>query len=122
MAAIRICGTAPDPSAAGMICWWGLALLGVALDLFVPKRIELLQVSIYLIMGWLVLFDYSNLREAIDPVGLFWLVAGGIAYTSGIIFYVLDHAGKLTHAHGIWHVFVLLGSISHFISIIGYVE
>lgn len=101
---------------------WGLAFLGVFLELFVPRRIEILQLSIYLTMGWLVVFDYSNLSNALDPAGLFWLVAGGLAYTSGIIFYVLDHRGKLVHAHGIWHLFVLLGSISHFISIIGYVE
>lgn len=80
---------------------WGLALLGVLLELTVPRRIEILQLSIYLIMGWLVVFDYNNLSKAIDPIGLFWLVTGGLAYTGGIIFYVLDHRRKLVHAHGI---------------------
>lgn len=105
-----------------LVLVWGLALLGVLLDLFVHKRIEVLQLAIYLTMGWLVVFDYNNLSQAIAPVGLFWLVTGGLAYTVGIIFYVLDHQDKLRHAHGIWHLFVLFGSISHFISIIGYVE
>lgn len=105
-----------------LVAVWGLAFLGVLLELLVSRRIEVLQLSIYLAMGWLVVFDYSNLSKAIGPVGMFWLIAGGLAYTSGIIFYVLDHCGKLVHAHGIWHLFVLVGSISHFISIIGYVE
>lgn len=101
---------------------WGLALLGVFLDMFVRRRIEVLQLAIYLSMGWLVVFDYDSLSKAVGSAGMGWLVVGGLAYTGGIIFYVLDHHRKLIHAHGIWHLFVLLGSISHFISIIGYVE
>ena len=54
--------------------------------------------------------------------GLYWLTAGGIAYTTGVIFYILDKMDKLTHAHGIWHAFVLTGSICHFISVIGFVR
>jgi hemolysin III len=49
-------------------------------------------------------------------------LAGGLAYTGGVIFYVLDKMGKLAHSHGIWHVFVLVGSVCHFVSIIGYVR
>ena len=105
-----------------LLAVWGLALLGVFLDLLLRQRIQALQLAIYLIMGWLVVFDYSNLSKAVDPVGMFWLVVGGLAYTIGIIFYVLDHRGTLIHAHGIWHIFVLVGSTSHFISIIGYVK
>jgi hemolysin III len=101
---------------------WGLAVLGIVLDLFVRRRIEVLQLIIYLAMGWLIVFDYSNLSHAIGSVGMFWLVLGGLAYTGGVIFYVLDHQQKLVHAHGIWHLFVLIGSTSHFISIIGYVR
>ena len=101
---------------------WFLALLGLMLDLFVKYRIELLQILIYLLMGWICVFEYNNLRTAIPSPGIVWLTIGGVTYTIGIVFYVLDDLNKLRHAHGIWHLFVLLGSVSHFISVIGYVR
>lgn len=101
---------------------WGLAVIGILLDLLLPKRIEILQTPIYLIMGWVCVLEYSNLEAAIQPAGAAWLLAGGVAYTAGIIFYALDDMNKLQHAHGIWHLFVLAGSICHFISIVGYVR
>ncbi len=101
---------------------WILAIFGLLLDVFVPKRIEWLQILIYLVMGWLCTLNYAELQAAIPVAGIIWLTLGGIAYTAGIIFYVLDNLKKLAHAHGIWHLFVLLGSISHFISIAAYVR
>jgi len=101
---------------------WGLALIGILIDTLNPRRIETLQLMIYLTMGWLCTVEYSNLRAAISATGICWLTLGGIAYTLGVVFYVLDHLHKLRHAHGIWHLFVLSGSIAHFISIIGYVR
>ncbi len=101
---------------------WGLAVFGILLELMIKKRIEVLQIIIYLMMGWVCTFEWSNLKEAIPIAGVFWLVAGGITYTIGILFYILDNMNKLRHAHGIWHLFVLLGSVSHFISIIIYVR
>ncbi len=101
---------------------WGLAVVGILLDLLLPKRIEILQTPIYLIMGWVCVLEYSNLEVALQTAGVMWLTAGGIAYTVGIIFYVLDDMNRLQHAHGIWHLFVLAGSICHFISIVGYVR
>lgn len=101
---------------------WGLALVGILLDTFSPRRIELLQVPIYLLMGWVCTLEYAHLQVAIQAAGVLWLMIGGIAYTVGIIFYVLDDMNKLRHAHGIWHLFVLAGSISHFISVVGYVR
>ncbi len=101
---------------------WLLAIIGLLMDIFIPKRIEWLQVLIYLIMGWACALNYSELKTAIPTAGLAWLTIGGIAYTAGIIFYVLDELKKLRHAHGIWHLFVLSGSICHFISIVGYVR
>ncbi len=73
-------------------------------------------------MGWLAVLEWNNLKAAISTSGVMWLSAGGIAYTLGITFYVLDHRNKMRHAHGIWHLFVLLGSVCHFISIIAYVR
>lgn len=101
---------------------WGLAALGIFLDLFSKRRIQVLQLSIYLLMGWIAVLQYRQLGEALGRDGLAWLTAGGLAYTLGIIFYALDHNNKLQHAHGIWHVFVLAGSLCHFISIIGFVR
>ena len=101
---------------------WGLAVLGVLLDTFLPQRVEILQIPIYLVMGWLCTLEYSSLKEAIPMAGMVWLTIGGVTYTMGIIFYVLDDMDKLRHAHGIWHLFVLCGSICHFISLLGYVR
>jgi hemolysin III len=112
-----------DDGGLGMLtAVWVLAVFGLLLDIFVPKRIEWLQISIYLVMGWLCTLNYTELQAAIPAAGIIWLTLGGIAYTTGIIFYLLDNLKKLTHAHGIWHLFVLLGSISHFISIAAYVR
>ena len=101
---------------------WGLAVVGLVIDLLIVKRIEWLQIIIYLAMGWICVFKYSALQAAIPGAGINWLTVGGLAYTIGIIFYVLDDFNKLKHAHGIWHLFVLMGSISHFISIAFYVR
>lgn len=101
---------------------WLMAFVGLLLDILVRNRIEWLQILIYLVMGWLCALSYSDLEATLPTAGLVWLTAGGIAYTVGIIFYVLDSRTKLRHAHGIWHLFVLSGSICHFISIVGYVR
>ncbi len=101
---------------------WTLALIGLLLDIFIPKRIEWLQVLIYLVMGWICTLNFSELQAAIPTAGVVWLTMGGIAYTVGVVFYVLDNLKKLRHAHGIWHLFVLSGSICHFISIVAYVR
>ena len=111
-----------DGGLAMLTAIWILAVVGLLLDVFVPERIEWLQILIYLVMGWLCTLNYAELQAAIPAAGVVWLTLGGIAYTTGIIFYVLDNLKKLSHAHGIWHLFVLLGSISHFISIAGYVR
>jgi len=73
-------------------------------------------------MGLVCSFDLDNVRTALPAEGFFWLLTGGIAYTAGIVFYVLDKLKWLTHAHGIWHFFVLAGSVSHFICVIGFVR
>lgn len=101
---------------------WILALVGLLMDVLFKQRSQVLQIIIYLLMGWVCTLEYNHLLQAMPKAGVVWLTCGGIAYTVGIIFYVLDHLNKLRHAHGIWHLFVLTGSISHFISIIGYVR
>ena len=105
-----------------LITEWVLVLIGIVLELKVKKRIEALQLTIYLLMGWLIAIDFTALQANLSSTGIFWLVFGGIAYTVGVIFYVLDGKKTLKHAHGIWHLFVLIGSLSHFISIIAFVR
>jgi len=101
---------------------WGLAIIGITLELINNKRIEALQIAIYLAMGWLVILDFDALKLALPEMGVYLLIAGGLAYTVGVIFYVLAHKQLVRHSHGIWHLFVLAGSILHFFSIIIYVR
>lgn len=105
-----------------IITEWALAIIGLVLEVKVKKRIETLQLSIYLLMGWLIAIDFTALQANLSSAGVYWLVFGGIAYTIGVVFYVLDGKKLLKHAHGIWHLFVLIGSFSHFVSIIAFVR
>ena len=105
-----------------LVTVWLLAAIGITLEFVIKKRIEALQLVIYLSMGWLIVFDFDALKSNLPTAGVNWLIAGGIAYTVGVIFYVLDNKSLLKHSHGIWHLFVLIGSICHFISIFAYVR
>jgi hemolysin III len=102
---------------------WGLALVGILSEIFLTGRaVKIGQLLIYLGMGWACSFDLVNLKAVLPATGLYWLIAGGLVYTLGVIFYVLDHTKYFIHSHGIWHFFVLVGSICHFIFVIGYVR
>ncbi|UCH40668.1 MAG: hemolysin III family protein [Gammaproteobacteria bacterium] len=102
---------------------WALALAGILSEVLLSGRaVKIGQMIIYLGMGWACSFDFASLKLALPEMGLWWLTAGGIAYTAGVVFYILDKMNRLTHAHGIWHLFVLTGSVSHFVSVIGYVR
>ena len=102
---------------------WTLAVAGILSELLLSGRtVKVGQMIIYLGMGWACSFDFASLKIALPESGLLWLTAGGLAYSAGVVFYILDKMDKLTHAHGIWHFFVLTGTICHFISIIGYVR
>jgi hemolysin III len=98
---------------------WGLAALGIAQEAWFAKGARIFSLAIYFIMGWLGLIAIKPLVEALTPTGFAWLAAGGLFYTGGIVFYALDE--KLRHGHGIWHLFVLAGSTSHYIAILWYV-
>ena len=101
---------------------WGLALAGILSEIFLSGRaVKVGQMLIFLGMGWACTFDFASLKAALPGAGLWWLTVGGLAYTGGVVFYVLDLMNRLTHAHGIWHFFVLAGSSAHFVSVIGYV-
>ena len=107
---------------AGLVIIWILAAIGLLLDILIKKRIEWLQLTIYLAMGWFCALFYSDLQASIPAAGMVWLTIGGVFYMAGVVFYVLDEFNKLRHAHGVWHLFVLSASICHFISIAGYVR
>jgi hemolysin III len=97
---------------------WALAIAGILSEVFLSGRaVKVGQLIIYLGMGWACSYDLDGLRAALTPACFHWLLAGGIAYTAGVVFYVLDKLQRLEHAHGIWHLFVLFGSICHFIAI-----
>lgn len=98
---------------------WGLALLGIVQEYVYAKGARILSLVIYVAMGWLVVIGIKPLLAALEWNGFLWLVAGGLCYTGGIVFYATDH--KLRHGHGIWHLFVLAGSSCHFIAILFYV-
>lgn len=106
-----------------MIVVWILAVAGILSEILLSGRaVKVGQMIVYLAMGYACSYDLEGLRQELSETGFFWLAAGGAAYTSGVVFYILDMMKRLNHAHGIWHFFVLAGSISHFISIIGYVR
>ncbi len=98
---------------------WGLAIIGIIIDTLHKKGARSIQMVIYLLMGWLILIAMYPMIQALPIGALALLVLGGVFYTSGIVFYALD--GRMKHAHGIWHLFVLAGSISHFFTILFYV-
>jgi hemolysin III len=102
---------------------WGLALVGILSEIFLSGRaVKIGQLLIYLGMGWAGSLDLVNLKAVLPVTGLYWLIAGGLVYTLGVVFYILDHTKYFIHSHGIWHFFVLVGSICHFIFVIGYVR
>jgi len=98
---------------------WGLAVAGIIQELALTTKHRILSVMIYLVMGWVVVVAIRPLMKVLPAWGMVWLVAGGLFYTIGVVFYVLDK--KFRHGHGIFHVFVLAGSISHYIAILWYV-
>ncbi len=97
---------------------WGIAGFGVVLKLFFTGRFNVFSTLLYLVMGWLIVFDFSNLSEVIGSDGILFLFAGGMSYTIGIIFYAIE---KIPFNHVIWHLFVLAGAVFHFCMIFFYV-
>lgn len=97
---------------------WTLAMLGVIFKLFFTGRFKLVSTLIYVGMGWLVIVAIKPVLTHVDSWTLGWLFAGGLFYTGGTWFYMHQ---RLRYAHAIWHVFVLLGSVSHYVAVMGLV-
>jgi len=98
---------------------WGIALLGIVLKVFFTGRYEIASLLLYAIMGWMIVFRIDELAAQIPSGGFWLLVSGGVAYTAGIIFYVIDTRLKL--AHFIWHLFVIAGSLLHYLMMVMYI-
>jgi len=98
---------------------WTTAIAGIVLKVFLTGRFRLVSTLIYVIMGWLILFKINWLTAVLPSTAFGLLLAGGISYTLGIIFYLLDN--RIKYAHFIWHLFVIAGSFLHFLMIILYV-
>ena len=97
---------------------WGLALTGIILKIFYTGKYTLISTSIYVFMGWIIVFAIKPLINNLSLDGLLWLFAGGIAYTIGAILYNIK---KIKFNHTIFHILVLIGSGCHFISVFFYV-
>lgn len=92
---------------------WALALIGITQEVLIGKKTRRYSLFIYLLMGWLIVIAVKPLLASLAPMGVIWLASGGVLYTVGVIFFVFDE--KVRHFHGIWHLFVLAGSICQFL-------
>ncbi|MFT3848873.1 MAG: hemolysin III family protein [Propionivibrio sp.] len=98
---------------------WGLALIGMLQEIRPRSEARVLSLVIYAVMGWVIVIAIGPLLDHLETTGLILLAAGGLLYTGGIVFYVFDD--RFRHWHGIWHLFVIGGSLMHYITIAFYV-
>ena len=98
---------------------WTLAVAGILKDALLHNRLRALSVTLYVVMGWLVVFAFQPLQRVMPAAGIAWLLAGGIVYTFGIIFFAMSK--HVPYTHGVWHLFVIFGSFCHYIAVFRYV-
>ena len=98
---------------------WGLTVLGIFVESLPQGGNRSWSVLVYVSMGWLVLVALKPLLAALPIAGFWWLLVGGCFYTGGLVFYFLDE--KVRHFHGVWHLFVLAGSVCHYLTILFFV-
>lgn len=98
---------------------WTLAVIGMLQEIKPRSEARVLSMVIYAVMGWIVLVAIKPLLATLGLAGFLWLAAGGVLYTGGIVFFAFDE--RFRHWHGIWHLFVIAGSLCHFIAILLYV-
>ncbi len=94
---------------------WALATAGIVKKLWFGHRFPKIALASYLAMGWLIVFAAPQLAAAIGPDGMSWLIAGGICYSVGAVFYALD---RIPFNHAVWHLLVLAGGVCHFLSVL----
>jgi hemolysin III len=95
---------------------WGLALVGILQEILLTAKRRILSVIIYLLMGWFIVIAIRPLARVLPAGGMAWIIAGGLSYTLGVLFYVLDK--RIHHGHGIFHILVLIGSACHYVTIL----
>ena len=93
-------------------------MFGILWKLIHVERFQIVSTLIYLAMGWVVLIAIKPVMSSVPSWGIVWLVAGGMFYTVGVVFFALN---RLRYNHAIWHVFVMAGSICHYIAVMFYV-
>jgi hemolysin III len=98
---------------------WTLAVIGMLQEIKPRSEARVLSIVIYAVMGWIVLIAVKPLIAALGMEGFIWLAGGGVLYTVGIIFFAYD--SRFRHWHGIWHLFVMGGSLMHFVAVLRYV-
>lgn len=98
---------------------WGLAVIGMLQEIKPRSEARIMSLVIYAVMGWVVVIAIKPLLERIETAGFVLLAAGGLLYTIGIVFYAFD--SRFRHWHGIWHLFVVGGSLAHYVAIAFYV-
>jgi hemolysin III len=96
---------------------WGLAVFGVTMKAAGGIRHPYLSTALYLAMGWLIIIAIQPLWSQMPSSGILWLLAGGIAYTSGVAFFA---AKQVRYAHFVWHLFVIAGTICHYFAVLWY--
>jgi len=97
---------------------WGLAAVGVALKAFGRARRPIYSTGLYLLMGWIVIIAVQPMVTKVPLAGLLWLLAGGLFYTGGVVFFATDE--RLQYGHFIWHLFVLAGTACHYFAVFWY--
>lgn len=97
---------------------WGLAVTGVALKAFNKASHPILFTGLYLLMGWVIVIAVDPLLARVPTAGLIWLLAGGLSYTAGVVFFATD--SRLQYGHLIWHLFVLAGNTCHYFAVLWY--
>lgn len=97
---------------------WSLALAGVLLKAFSRRPHMILSTVLYLLMGWMVVIAVEPLLARVPTAGLWWLLAGGLAYTIGVAFFATDW--RLKYGHFVWHLFVMAGTVCHFFAVLWY--
>jgi hemolysin III len=97
---------------------WALAAAGVAKDVFLHGRYRWISITLYVLMGWLIIFAIEPLKQVMPTPGLVLLVAGGIVYTGGLLFFALSK--RVAHMHGVWHLCVIGGSACHYFAVLRY--
>jgi len=100
------------------IAIWALALAGVVFKLFFTGRFRLLSTLVYVAMGWLVVLAIKPVMAALDAWTFGWLLAGGVSYTLGTVFY---HRESIRYSHAIWHLFCIAGSVCHYVAVMAQV-